>query len=193
MTYEQEVLANQADLDELRVQQQLLDTMEDQEFLAEAQQIQQQEQEAEVDHIQEVIHAFQVLGTIPVGCRPYHDPDHRLSLGSMNVECPHCHTLHFMSEKLTASSRTSPKFGICCLQGQIQLPPFSESPQLLHSLLTSSTPQARKFRDNIRQYNSTFAFTSVAVDMDHSVLDGRGPYSFRIHGSLHHNMGALQH
>src|SRR6202040_735778 len=145
-----EAVQHQAHLDEVDLQQQLLDAMEDQELLAQAQQIQQQEQEAELDHIQDAIHAIHVLGTIPIGFRPYHDPDHRLSLGSMNMECPHCHTLHFMSEKLTASSRTSPKFGICCLQGQIQLPPFSESPQLLHSLLTSSTPRARKFRDNIR-------------------------------------------
>jgi len=31
----------------------------------------------------------------------------------------------------------------------------------------------------------------VAVNVDHSVLNGRGPYSFRIHGALHHKMGTL--
>jgi hypothetical protein len=36
-----------------------------------------------------------------------------------------------------------------------------------------------------------FAFTSLAVEIDDSVLDGRGPYSFRIHGDLYHKMGVL--
>ena len=109
----------------------------------------------------------------------------------MDVECPHCHALHFKCEKLTNSSVVNPKFGICCLQGQIQLPPISESPPVLHNLLTSSTPGAQKFRDGICQYNSAFAFTSVAVNVDQSVLNGHGPYSFRMHGELCHKMGTL--
>ncbi|KIM72490.1 hypothetical protein PILCRDRAFT_16071 [Piloderma croceum F 1598] len=96
-----------------------------------------------------------------------------------------------MSERLTNSSNRNPKFGICCLQGQIQLPPLSEPPNLLHKLLTSSAPHAQKFREGIRQYNSAFAFTSVAVNMDRTILNGQGTYSFRIHGSLHHKMGTL--
>src|SRR6202158_3044945 len=129
---------------------------------------------------------------MPKGCRPYQEPAHRHSLGPMTVECPKCHALHFMSEKLTHSSNANPRFGMCCLQGQISLPPLSEPPQQLHRLLTSSAPRARKFRENIRQYNIAFAFTSVGVEIDHTILDGRGPYSFRMHGGLYHKMGALQ-
>ena len=42
----------------------------------------------------------------------------------LTVICPHCHALHFDCEKLTSSRVNYPKFGMCCLQGQIQLPPF---------------------------------------------------------------------
>ena len=73
----------------------------------------------------------------------------------------------------------------------IQLSPISEPPPVLHKLLTSSTPHAQKFRDGICQYNSAFASTLVAVDVDQSVLNGCGCYSFRMHGKMYHKMGAL--
>ena len=31
----------------------------------------------------------------------------------------------------------------------------------------------------------------MAVDVDQSVLNGHGPYSFRMHGEMSHKMGAL--
>ena len=31
----------------------------------------------------------------------------------------------------------------------------------------------------------------MAVNVDQSVLNGRGPYSFRMHGEMYHKMGAL--
>ena len=69
--------------------------------------------------------------------------------------------------------------------------PISQPPPLLHKLLTSSTPHTRKFGDSIHQYNSAFVVVSVAVDVDQSVLNGHGPYSFRMHGAAYHKMGAL--
>ena len=154
--------------------------------------VQQQvlQQEA-AEHLQVAINNNQALRNVPKGCRPYKDPAFRHSLGPMNVSCPNCHALHFQSEKLVNSSNVHPKFGVCCLQGQIQLPSISHSPPLLHQLLNSSTPRARKFRDSICQYNSAFAFTSVAMEVDNAVLNGRGPYSFRLHGAMYHKMGSL--
>ena len=111
----------------------------------------------------------------------------------MNVSCPNCHALHFQSEKLVNSSNIHPKFRICCLQGQIQLPSISHSPPLLHQLLNSSTPHAQKFRDSIRQYNSAFTFTSVTMEVDNAVLNGCVPYSFRLHGAMYHKMASSQY
>ncbi|KAG5347630.1 hypothetical protein C0989_011658, partial [Termitomyces sp. Mn162] len=59
---------------------------------------------------------------VPRGRQPYliEYPPHYL--GPMTVICPHCQALHFDAEKLTKSTRNSPKFGMCCLQGQVNLP-----------------------------------------------------------------------
>jgi hypothetical protein len=65
---------------------------------------------------------------LPSGRVPYQDPPQRHSLGPMNVQCLHCQALHFDCEKLAKSTRAIPKFGSCCLQGQIRLPPFCPAP-----------------------------------------------------------------
>ena len=109
----------------------------------------------------------------------------------MNVQCSHCHALHFDCEKLSKSTRAVPKFGSCCLQGQIQLPPFRPAPVTLRDLLCGKSLLAKEFKTNIRQYNATFAFTSLGVKVDDAVTHASGPYSFRIHGDLHHLSGAL--
>jgi len=206
INHDREVLEHQARVAEMQQQQEQQrwidhdqEVDQHQRHVAEVQQ--QQVEQTQIEYEQEVVQHEQVvqqaidnnqaLMAIPPGCRPYQEPASRHSLGAMSVQCPDCHAMHFKSERLTNSSNIHPKFGVCCLQGQIQLPPFSDPPDLLHRLLTSSTPRARKFRESIRQYNSAFAFTSLAVNVDHTVLTGRGPYSFRIHGGLYHKMGAL--
>ena len=166
-----EALQHQAQQDELQQQQQREREMEALEQQNNATQQQQMDQQAEVERIQVAINNNQALAAIPKACHRYHDPAQRFSLGPMSVECPHCHALHFKSKRLTNSSNIRPRFGLCCLQGQIQLPPLAEPPQLLRQLLTSSTPRARNFRERIRQYNCAFAFTSVAVKVDEAILN----------------------
>lgn len=126
---------------------------------------------------------------LPLGCRPYVEPDARFNLGSMNVECPECGALHFDSEKLTASTRDVKKFGLCCLQGKVRLPALLDPPEQMLHLLRHVTNAP--FREKIRQYNSAFAFTSVGVKLDESITQSSGPYAFKIHGGLYHKTGAL--
>ena len=45
--------------------------------------------------------------------------------------------------------------------------------------------------ENIRRYNSMFAFTWMAGKQDTSVNNGRGPYCFRIQGENNHVLGDL--
>ena len=118
-------------------------------------------------------------------------PAERHSLGPMNLQCPQCHALHFAAEKLSKSTRNELKFGMCCLTGQVNLPPFPPAPRHLRDLFDGTSPHALEFKTNIHQYNSAFAFTSLGVNVDHSVVAGSGPYSFRISGELHHLSGAL--
>ena len=109
----------------------------------------------------------------------------------MDVACPYCGALHWIEERLTDSSKCSPRFGTCCLSGKVQLPPLEDVPQPLQQLLVSDSPDAVKFRDEIWKYNRAFAFTSLGVEEDHSVNRGRGPPVFCISGELHHRSGAL--
>ena len=122
---------------------------------------------------------------------PQIPPVERHSLGPMNLQCPYCHALHFKAEKLSSSTRNDLKFGTCCLTGQIDLPPFPPAPRLLRDLFDGTSPHSADFKKNIRQYNTAFAFTSVGVKVDQSVLNGSGPFSFRISGELRHLSGAL--
>jgi len=47
-----------------------------------------------------------------------------MNLGILAVICPYCYALHFDCEKLVSLWVNHSKFGICCWQGQIQLPPL---------------------------------------------------------------------
>ncbi|KAH7869858.1 uncharacterized protein C8R40DRAFT_1058173, partial [Lentinula edodes] len=110
----------------------------------------------------------------------------------MEYACAHCSALHWLDEKTTNSLRHCPEFGMCCNHGQVQLPYLQPPPAYLYNLFTSNDGQAKKFRDNIVQYNSALAFTSVGVKIDNTVnCHGRGPPVFRIHGELKHWSGAL--
>ncbi|THU92008.1 hypothetical protein K435DRAFT_862878 [Dendrothele bispora CBS 962.96] len=75
----------------------------------------------------------------------------------------------------------APEFGMCCKHGQF-----------LERLHTAFDYQAKEFWENIAQYNSALAFTSVGVLVDDRVnYQGRGPPVFYIHGELKHHSGAL--
>ena len=91
-----------------------------------------------------------------------------------------------MTEKLSNSSARNPCFGLCCLQGQVSLPPIQRWTCTLQDLYDSAD-----FQSKIQQYNSALAFTSFGVDVDHQTVQGSSPSSFHIHGALHHLMGSV--
>ena len=112
----------------------------------------------------------------------------------MDCVCLHCGALHWLLERSTGSgsSDANPLFEMCCNSGDIELPPAAPPPWQLSNLFVSATPQADRFRQNIRQYNAALAFTSLGVDVDNSVNEGGGgPPMFRIHGELCHRLGSL--
>ncbi|KAH9834149.1 uncharacterized protein C8Q71DRAFT_688168, partial [Rhodofomes roseus] len=121
----------------------------------------------------------------------YHDPPARHDLGRMDVACRFCGALHWIAERLTASSARNPTFGSCCNSGKVHVPSAPDPPHALKQLFVQNTAQAREFREHIRQYNSAFAFTSLGVQIDDTVNHGNGPYVFRIHGELCHRSGSL--
>ena len=109
----------------------------------------------------------------------------------LTIICSHCHALYFDCEKLKSLQVNYPKFGICCLQGQIQLSFLQPLTRILYNYLTGNDYSSREFYNNIQQYNTAFAMTSVEVKIDNSVTRQSGPYCFKIQGELHHLTGAL--
>nr|GEX62058.1 hypothetical protein CTI12_AA260590 [Tanacetum cinerariifolium] len=86
-----------------------------------------------------------------------------------------------------ATNASSDSYSLCYGRGKVELTnEVPEPPQLLKELITNKHPKSASFIDNIRQYNSMFAFTSMGDKQDTSVNTGRGPYCYRLHGKNYH-------
>lgn len=127
------------------------------------------------------------------GRKPYEDPPQRHDLGRMDSRCTLCGARHWLAERLSTSSKTKPRFGMCCLDGEVSVSSRLEPPQLLRTLLTSVVDdRAKKFRKDIWQYNRALSFTSLGVREDRAINDGTRAPVFRISGELCHRSGALE-
>jgi hypothetical protein len=122
--------------------------------------------------------------------RPVRDSFPPHDLGRMDVCCPHCDALHWVGECTTSSTSARPEFQMCCAHRKVSLAPLSVPPTPLCDLFINDTNAAKEFRENIAQYNAALAFTSLGVNIDHSIV-GHGPPVFRIHGELTHLSGSL--
>jgi len=71
------------------------------------------------------------------------------NLGMLAIICPYCYALHFDCEKLRSLWVNYPKFGMCCLQGQIQLPSLQPLTGILHNYLAGDDYPSRESRNNI--------------------------------------------
>jgi len=98
---------------------------------------------------------------LPIARHPFNPEWDVHSLGDLDTNCRSCDALHWADERLSGSSKTNPKFGMCCYQGKIDLPPLQPPPPELENYYTGRDPISRKFRDLIRRYNNALAFTSV--------------------------------
>ena len=74
------------------------------------------------------------------------DSVQRHSLGPMNLQCSYCHALHFSVKKLSKSTIREPKFGMCYLSGQVDLPPFPPAPRDLRDLCDGTSPHSLDFK-----------------------------------------------
>ena len=109
-------------------------------------------------------------------------------LGSMDQICAECNAKHWIGElpgECTANNRYWMK---CCLAGRVKVDLLREPPAFLKDLFDDLSSRGRHFRDNIRRYNSAFAFASLKCD----VIDGNvGNMPFKIHGQMYHQQGPL--
>lgn len=108
------------------------------------------------------------------------------------MACKYCGAILWYHERsVKAQKSASPDFSICCMKGKIMLPYLADCPELLSNLLRNTDTRSRHFLDNIRSYNSMFAFTSIGGKVDCGLNDGRGPPQFVISGQNYHRIGSL--
>ncbi|SJL15974.1 uncharacterized protein ARMOST_19487 [Armillaria ostoyae] len=134
-------------------------------------------------------HAVSV--SLPLARCPYAEVYSQDNIGSRKWICECCGALHWHDEQIKNKSKATPHFGMCCLQGQVKLPPLLPAPAILQNLLCGDNPLSKAFLQDIRQYNAALAFTSIAVKVDEAITNSSGPYCFRVSGKLHHQMGSL--
>ncbi|GJR72436.1 ATP-dependent DNA helicase PIF1, partial [Tanacetum coccineum] len=119
--------------------------------------------------------------------KDYHDH------GDPTEQCVKCGALLWLAESRVGSTNSTREgFSLCCGRGLVKLPvALKNPPPLLMGLLKGEHPKSNSFMDNIRRYNSMFAFTWMTGKQDHRVNRGKGPFCFRIQGKNNHVIGDL--
>jgi hypothetical protein len=68
---------------------------------------------------------------------------------------------------------------------------LKKPPKLLLDLINGREPRSRNFKENIRAYNSMFAFTSMGGQINEKINNGGGPPQFILGGQNYHWIGSL--
>ncbi|GJZ91429.1 ATP-dependent DNA helicase PIF1-like protein [Tanacetum coccineum] len=113
--------------------------------------------------------------------------------GDPIFECKELHALVWEAEAKRGNNNTTNKaYSICCGKGKVFIKQPPPAPKPLVDLYFNDDAKSKNFKNNIRTYNSMFAFTSMGVKVDDSInRKGKGPYVFHLHGQTYHSMGSL--
>ena len=117
------------------------------------------------------------------GCgMAYDDIKHHIltsvaEVGLMDQQCRHCNAFKYKGEPPC----------MCCGGGKNQLPELPELGEPLRSLLYNQDAQSKHFFQNIRAYNSCFAFISLGGES----LNIGGWSTYKIQGTVYHSAGSL--
>lgn len=84
-----------------------------------------------------------------------------------------------------------PKFPICCSHGRVLLPPYQQTPHPLYDLYHNVDARSKYFQNNIRAFNTMFAFTSMGGTIEQTINVGGAPPIFVMHGENYHQIGSL--
>lgn len=110
----------------------------------------------------------------------------------MTFSCKFCGAMFWYEERIRKSLHDpSPNFSLCCMSGKIILPLVGKPPTLLWNLINGLDHRSKHFIENIRTYNSMFAFTSIGGKFEKSFAGGNGPPNFVISGQNYHRIGSL--
>ncbi|MCH79351.1 ATP-dependent DNA helicase PIF1, partial [Trifolium medium] len=115
-----------------------------------------------------------------------------LNFGLPEVTCKHCFAEVWYEERAEKARFTADvEFSICCQKGDVTIPLLKKPPKLLLDLINGHEPRSRNFKDNIRAYNSMFAFTSMGGQVNDTMNNGGGPPQFILGGQNYHRIGSL--
>jgi len=113
-------------------------------------------------------------------------------VGEPRYICKDCKAIMWYEERTDKNRNTStPEFSMCCMQGRIEIAPFASIPQSLHDLYFKNDRKSKFFLENIRSFNSMFAFTSIGAKIDRTKNNGNAPPVFVMNGENYHQLGSL--
>ncbi|XP_058733993.1 uncharacterized protein LOC131605682, partial [Vicia villosa] len=114
-------------------------------------------------------------------------------IGEPNSVYNYCGAIMWFEERVQKQyNATYPKFSMCCSQGRIVLPHYKKAPQPLHDLFHKHDTRSKLFMDNIRSFNSMFAFTSMGGKIHGEINNGHdAPPMFVMNGENYHQIGSL--
>lgn len=74
-------------------------------------------------------------------------------------DCEYCGALFWYKEMIgKVRNTTTPKYTLCCQDGQLMLPIFQRVPPAVDKIMDpNGGKESQKFRDKVRAYNSIFA------------------------------------
>ncbi|XP_050380064.1 uncharacterized protein LOC126797485 [Argentina anserina] len=113
--------------------------------------------------------------------------------GDDGYKCVHCDANFWLGEANKRKSRRAPiVYTECCQKGRVKLEKSKPTPDLLEQYLNPDNGRdSVRFRQNIRLYNSMFAYTSMGAKIDYGINNGCAPYVFKICGQVHHLIGSM--
>jgi len=95
-------------------------------------------------------------------------------------------------ERVYKSRHTSkPEFSMCCMQGRIEIAPFKKLPRPLYNLYHKKDKKSKIFLENIRSFNSMFAFTSMGGKIDKTKNNGHAPPIYVLNRENYHQISSL--
>ncbi|XP_024636211.2 uncharacterized protein [Medicago truncatula] len=114
------------------------------------------------------------------------------SVGEPRFICPWCGAIMWYEERVSKRTDTSnPEFSLCCMQGRIEIAPFKRLPRGLYDLYHNNDKKSKIFLENIRSFNSMFAFTSMGANINSTNNNGNAPPVFVLNGENYHQIGSL--
>ncbi|KAL3645022.1 hypothetical protein CASFOL_010202 [Castilleja foliolosa] len=113
-------------------------------------------------------------------------------IGDADRQCQFCRAGFWYAECSRSEQRpANPRYPTCCGNGKISLPQMKTPPPQLLELTSGNGARSKHFLQNMRAYNSMFAFTSMGGKIDRSVNTGNGPPVFKLYGQNYHLIGGL--